>query len=268
MLSLYTHDITDLFVLVDETLPRTLPGRGRKPLMDVSELVTALLWNMLTVHSRTLKDVWIWLMLYHHRDFQVPHYSAFIDACQRALPELVWLLELFCAESPIEIVDSTVLPVCKNHRADAYRTLDSELVGWAYNHQGSFFGFKLHLACDLKQQICRVILTRGDVHDQTPLSVLRGRARLLIGDRHYGGKAIRQWLAKQGVLVIAPPQIKQTHQLMAQWQAFFLNLRPRIESIFDALKEHLGLVTSFPRSLKGYLVHYARVILGYQLQSI
>jgi hypothetical protein len=31
------------------------------------------------------------------------------------------------------------------------------------------------------------------------------------------------------------------------------------------LKERLGLITSLPRSLDGYLVHYVLVLLAYQL---
>lgn len=42
---------------------------------------------------------------------------------------------------------------------------------------------------------------------------------------------------------------KQKRFFLAQWQFRLLALRPKIESAFDCLKEHLQLVASFPRSL-------------------
>jgi hypothetical protein len=42
-----------------------------------------------------------------------------------------------------------------------------------------------------------------------------------------------------------------------------LNLRPRIETLFSILKERLGLITSLPRSINGYIAHYIYVIFGY-----
>jgi hypothetical protein len=38
-----------------------------------------------------------------------------------------------------------------------------------------------------------------------------------------------------------------------------------IETVFAVLKEGLGLVTSWPPSLDGYLAHYIFVLLAYQL---
>ena len=41
--------------------------------------------------------------------------------------------------------------------------------------------------------------------------------------------------------------------------------RSIIETVFSVLKDRLGLVTSLPRSLDGYLSHYIFVLLAYQL---
>ena len=87
-----------------------------------------------------------------------------------------------------------------------------------------------------------------------------------MGDSHYGGRIDREKLWREhGVIVVAPVHYTQKTQLMAEWQQVLLNLRAKIESTFDALKEHLPLVSSFPRSLDGYLLHYTRVLLGYQM---
>lgn len=61
------------------------------------------------------------------------------------------------------------------------------------------------------------------------------------------------------------PLILHPNEVLTQWQLTLLHARPRIECVFDYLKEHLLLVTSFPRSVNGYAVHYIRTLLAYQL---
>jgi hypothetical protein len=52
---------------------------------------------------------------------------------------------------------------------------------------------------------------------------------------------------------------------MTESQRKLLRRRPKIETVFDYLKQHLHLQTSFPRSMQGYALHYLRILLGYQL---
>lgn len=77
MLSLQSHHITDLFVMVDDMLPKEEKTLGGRPnLMEDSELITALVWNSLNIHSKTIKDVHKWLGLYHKSDFKnIPKYA-------------------------------------------------------------------------------------------------------------------------------------------------------------------------------------------------
>jgi hypothetical protein len=68
-----------------------------------------------------------------------------------------------------------------------------------------------------------------------------------------------------GTHILTPPHYKQQKQVMTESQRRLLQRRPKIETVFDYLKEHLHLVTSFLRSVHGYAVHYMRILLGYQL---
>ncbi|HEX6461639.1 MAG TPA: hypothetical protein VFZ58_00005, partial [Candidatus Saccharimonadales bacterium] len=65
--------------------------------------------------------------------------------------------------------------------------------------------------------------------------------------------------------ILSPPHPQQKKQVLATWQLTLLHARPKIECVFDYLKEHLLLVTSFPGSVNGYAVHYIRTLLAYQL---
>jgi hypothetical protein len=52
---------------------------------------------------------------------------------------------------------------------------------------------------------------------------------------------------------------------MAEWQHLLLTMRPKIEAAFGKLKTKHFLVTSFPRSVQGYALHYVRTLVGYQM---
>ena len=108
MLSLQSHHITDLYVLVDDLLPtEEKPLGGRPVLMTDSELITALVWNTLKIKSRTLKDLHQWLVDYHSADFpKIPKYNGFIEQCQRVIPQLIFVIQsLLLDKTAIRFMD-------------------------------------------------------------------------------------------------------------------------------------------------------------------
>jgi hypothetical protein len=268
-LSLQPHHIVDVFVVIDDTVIQPAKPKGGRPVhLQNSELITLLIWNCLTsVRQRTLKDIHNWVLLYHRRDFpNLPTYGAFVAHAHRVLPELVRLLGELLVPARIQFVDSTKLPVCRNHRAKGYKTAQG-LADWGKNWQGFWFGFKLHLAINAQGQISGLAFTPGNVYDgQVVTRLVRPETKVVVGDSHYGDKIARTKLWQHhGIIVVAPPHYKQTTYLMARWQEVLLNWRAKIECTFDYLKEHLPLVSSFPRSVNGYLLHYVRILLGYQM---
>ena len=266
MHSLCKDGITDLFVLVDNSLvKRTGPGR---PGLTKSEVVTILLWNVLTENQQILKDIHAWIKRYYRAEFpDLPGYSAFVDQCHQATKELQHLLHLLLAsDAPIRWLDSTMVPVCKSHRAKSYKVA-RKVVGWGKNHQGFWFGFKLHGSINEFGRFCAVALTSADVYDgHMSKNLTNNQTVIAVGDSHYGGRAQTEPLReKNGTIFLAYPHPKQNKKLLAGWQKMVLNWRSKIESVWDQLKEHMHLVTSFPRSPQGYLVHYLPIIIGYQL---
>lgn len=272
MLSVQSHHITDLFVVVDDMLPKEekLLG-GRPPLMTNSELICALVWNTLTTRQRTLKDIHTWLRLYHSKDFpKIPKYNGFIEQCQRIIPLLIYVIDsLLLDKTAIRIMDSTMLEVCKLQRADEHKVC-SKIAAFGKNWQGWHYGLKLHAAIDLKGRLCGLCFTPANIHDSRAEPILLNKhTKLAVGDGTYGGRAMNEPIfEKYGTIVIAPPHPKQNKKLITKWQQFLLNIRSKIECTFDYLKNHLNLNTSFPRSIKGYLFHYLRIILGYQMMTV
>jgi len=87
-----------------------------------------------------------------------------------------------------------------------------------------------------------------------------------VGDGGYTAQVMRRKMWREhGCFILSPPHPTQRKKMSVPWQIELLHARPKIECVFDYLKEHLLLVTSFPRSVNGYAVHYIRTLLAYQL---
>lgn len=268
-LALESHHIVDLFVLIDDAVAEPVrPQGGRPKLAKDSEIITLLIWNCLSsTRQRTLKDIFHWALLYHRGDVpKLGTYGAFVAHCHRLLPQLLKLLGQLLVPAEIQLVDSTKLPVCRNHRKDSYKVA-AGFAGWGRNWQGFWFGFKLHAAVDLEGRLSSITFTPADVYDGhvTP-RLVRPETKIVVGDSHYGDKIAREKLwRKYGIVVVAPVHYKQVSKIMASWQQKLLVARVKVECTFDYLKEHLNLVSSFPRSRDGYMLHYVRILLGYQM---
>jgi hypothetical protein len=272
MLFLHPHHITDVYCLVDDLVPPKLPQRigGRPELLSSSELITILVWNTLTLHQKTLKDLHGHIVRYHTKDFpRLPKYAGFIAQCHRTIPILATVLgQLLHSREAVRILDSTMLEVCTLKRAEHHKVAQG-IAQFGKNHQGWHFGFKLHASIDLHGNLCAVYITPANVHDaQVMPKTLNEYTRYAVGDSHYGAKVMRQYIWETyGTIIVAPPHFTQKRKVMAEWQHLFLNVRSKIESVFDYLKNHLNIVSSFPRSVNGYLLHYLRILVGYQVMG-
>lgn len=262
------EDITDLYVIVDDCLPMKAKGAGRPSALSDSEMITALVWCTVQLRSRTIKDIYEFLKLYHRNDFSsLPDYSSFVRHCNRLNPILVSLLSgSLQPESTIQFVDSTMLPVCKQVRADSHKVA-KKVAAFGKNHQGWHYGFKLHATINAKGQLCGFYFTPANFHDAQALPYLiRGKMmRIIVGDGGYTASIMRNKLWKENkAFVLAPPHPKQKTKLITKWQYLLLRARPKVECAFDYLKNHLSLVSSFPRSVNGYFFNYLRNLLAYQ----
>ena len=267
MSALQKHHIVDLFVWVDDRLPTEVKP-GARPVLRDSELLTILIWDGLCEPHKNLSAVYSWIEREYSDYFpKLPKYQNFVAHCHRLLPKLVWFMQsLLVSDAPLRFADSTMLPVCKPIRADRHKVAKG-FAEFGKNWQGWHYGFKLHAAIDHKNRLAALVFTPANEHDNQVMErLVNSKTRVLVGDSHYGGSVMRKRLwKKHKTIVIAPPHHSQKKKLATDWQMLLLQLRPKIEATFGKLKEQRFLVTSFPRSVKGYFVHYIRVLLGYQM---
>lgn len=269
MRTLQKQHIVDLFVWVDDSLPKPLPkvAGGRPAKLTTSETVTILLFCSLTAPQKLLKNIWRWAQTYHEDDFHLPAYSKFVEHCHKALPALMWLLEqTLQQDASLRFMDSTMLPVCKLIRANRHQVAKG-IAAFGKNWQGWHYGFKLHAAVNPEGQLAAIYFTPANENDGQQIPhLVNDQTMVAVGDGGYTASVMRRKMWREhGCFILSPPHPTQKKQLSATWQIALLHARPKIEAVFDYLKEHLLLVTSFPRSVNGYAVHYVRTLLAYQL---
>jgi hypothetical protein len=278
MHALQKQHIVDLFVWVDDavaslsqTKEKAVSKGGRPPALHDSELLTIFIWDGLNEPHKTLKAVYSWIRRDYDDCFpRLPKYQNFVAHCHRLLPVMVWLLQsLLRYDAELRFADSTMLEVSKNHRADNHKVARA-VAAWGKNWQGWHYGFKLHASIDQYNNLTGICFTPADGYDaQSMEQLVKGATKVLVGDSHYGASPMRKRLWKRhGIIVIAPPHYKQRKKLMSGLQFLLLHMRSKIEATFDYLKEHMHLVSSFPRSVNGYAVHYLRTLLGYQVGRV
>src|ERR687893_1035661 len=140
---------------------------------------------------------------------------------------------------------------------------------WATWGRGSdghwFFGFKLPAIWDRPGQLVKLRISPANVADITQAEALLRQLRgLVVADAAYISAKLREKLWKLGLLLLTPLR-KNMKGLASLEQMERLNGHSIIETVFSVLKDRLGLVTSLPCSLDGYLSHYVLVLLAYQL---
>lgn len=261
------HHLIPLFVMVDDCLPMKPVGRGRPTVLTDSEIVTILAFNLLTVQQQTLRQVYDWVGQYHRSDFpNLPTYQNFVKHCHRAIPALNEVLsKLLAAQARLRFMDSTMLEVCRLVRRKWHRVAR----GYArtgHNWQGEHYGFKLHASVDNGGRLCAYLFSDALTHDSRAIPYLINQyTTIAVGDTGYRSALHKKLHQRYGTIFVVPPHYKQKKQVMATWQYRLLKRRPKIETVFDYLKQHLHLQSSFPRSVQGYALHYLRILLGYQL---
>jgi hypothetical protein len=165
---LHYHTILPLYVWVDDAVASTIQTKriGRLSVLRDSEVVTILVFNLLTCQQQTLRQIYDWVYQYHQEDFpSLPNYQNFVKHCHRFVPQLNQLLTgLLASEAPLRFLDSTMLEVCRLVRRKWHRVAK----GYAHtghNWQGEYYGFKLHASVDNEGKLCAYVFSSAVDHD-------------------------------------------------------------------------------------------------------
>lgn len=274
LLTLYIAIEEDLKALQPQLRAKQLPRdpRGGVPPLSAAEVLTIVVWGA----WRGLTDkakVYSHVQTYHQQEFPtLGAYSTCVEATKRYSIELRALLALMLHRNrqthgryPRVLQDSTAIKVCHVARARQQRIFQQ----WARkskNGMGGWYGFKLHGQCDDAGRLCGFDLTTATVADRKLLGPLTRwmKEGIIVGDGGYLSQAKAKELAARGVYLLTPTR-KNRRQLASPFQFACLQLRPRVEELFEFLKCAFGAVRTTHRAPHALPIHLLCCLLAYSL---
>lgn len=163
----------------------------------------------------------------------------------------------------VKHIDSTDIPVCRNKNAKHHRTM-RDFASWSHNGQNHYYGLKLHLIADLKQQVLALKFTSANVDERkvaTPLA--KGLSGIFVADAGYVSAELEKNFYRESERYILIKPKKNQRKLATELDGLLYSTRILIEIPFRVLKLFHVFVTSLPRSVAGYLANYTYSLLAY-----
>ncbi|MDP1688652.1 MAG: IS982 family transposase, partial [bacterium] len=238
---------------------------GRKLKISISEVITLALYKQ-TQGIPTKKSIW--------NDFRkilkCCYKTLVVNMNRRSLLALV-ILKIILGENRkeshlVKRTDSTDIPVCLNKNARHHRTMRG-LAEWGYSGKGLYYGLKLHLTSDLNRKILSIAFAPGNVSDKAMFMKLNKDLKgIFVADAGYVSEKLEKefYQEHQRILFVKPR--KNMKKIITFFQKKLYDTRMIIEINFRNLKMLYNLITSFPRSINGYLANYIYSVLAYTLR--
>jgi len=235
---------------------------GRKLALGIEDAVScALFWKK--QHIKTKKSVYEILELARYCC-----YKTFVVSVNRwsklALAALALLFQLNRRSAHlVKHTDATDIPVCLPKNARYHQTMKNR-ASWSNNGKGYYYGLKLHLTSDLNRKVLAVKFTTAKASDREILLDLnRDLNGLFIADAGYVSDKLQRRFYREGKRMLLTKPYKTMKKLATAFELWLYDTRMLVEINFRILKEFLGLVTSLPRSVTGYLANYTHALLAY-----
>jgi len=203
-----------------------------------------------------------------YNDFRPPcTYKTFNESVNRLLPQILRIFLTLIALNrknahAIKYTDSTDIPVCLNKNAKYHKTMHG-LAQWGRGSKGFYFGLKLHVTTDFEGRLLALTFTPANTDDRAVFMKLNDRLKgLFVADAGYISKELSKKFYQEGErLLMAKPKANMK-KLATLWQHLLYNTRARVETLFNNTKKFRGLISSFPRSIDGYLCNFLGALLA------
>lgn len=277
-------DIVELYVTIDDFCKQFMPRynkllkqkgqmiRNRLGMLSTAEIILIML---MFPNSNYKYFKWFYIEKvcgdYASYFKQLPSYNRFLELISRVLLVLFrfvqYTMYVFRKRSSIEYIDSTKIQVCHNKRTNNHKVFDG-LATVGKSSMGWFFGFKLHITCNLNGELTGFTLTKGKVDDRKPvLQLMKGFVGKVFADKGYIGKKLAEQLSELGITLItnAKKNMKSLNLPANIVDVILHKKRSLIESVFNVLKNKMQLVHTRHRSINNFIGHLLSVLLSYQL---
>jgi Transposase DDE domain len=153
-------------------------------------------------------------------------------------------------------IDATDIPVCLTKNSKHHQTM-KDYSAYGHNSKGFYYGVKLHVIADVNRLPLNFILTKANVADvKAARTVIADVTGIFVRDAGYISKELEQQIQIDHVSYMITKGKKKMKKLATEFDTWAYSTRMNIENIFNLLKERYGLVTSLPKSVKGYFANY------------
>jgi hypothetical protein len=258
-----------LYVTIDELFgPRN--GPGRPPKLSDAELVCLAIAQVLLGCGSERRWLRFAAQRLGHLFPYLPTASAYNRRLRRAAPLVCLAIQDLAARTPtwwdqLRLVDSTPVP-CAASRQTVKRSELAGHAGYGYcqSHHRYFWGFRLYvLAAPDGLPVAWCLATPKLGEREVVAAMLdheRGRLRpglLLVGDKGFAGREFERLVAGYGAQLLRPDRTDEPHR-----HGSLGRVRQWVESLFDPLKDQLGLERHGGRTLAGVYVRVAQRLLA------
>jgi hypothetical protein len=165
----------------------------------------------------------------------------------------------------IKYTDATDIPVCLKKNADSHKTM-KELSSFGRSSKGWYYGLKMTITRDFDGKLLAVKFSRASKDDRKIFREINKEIKgIIIADAGYVSKELEKDMNIEGIRWILIRPYKTMKKLMTKWQEKLYQGRFQIEFDFKDMKMFHGLITSLPRSIKGYLANYIHTLVSFVL---
>lgn len=242
-------------------LKEFLKKTGRKLALPITETLTlALFWHLQAIATK--KSVYDMLSV-----ASFCSYKTFVVNVNRLAPIALQIVALLMSHNRklahiIKFTDATDIPVCLLKNVDHHKTMKG-LASMSKSTKGWYYGMKLHLTADFKGKMLAIKITSADGSDRKVAKEMNQNLwGVIILDSGYVSKELQDDMNVEGKRWWLVKPYRTMKKLATMFENLLYDTRMSIEPNFRNLKLFLGLVSSMPRSITGYLANYVYAILA------
>jgi hypothetical protein len=240
---------------------------GRKLALPIIEILSlSLFWHLQGIVTK--KSVYDLLSL-----GSFCSYKTFVVNVNRLAPIALQIVGLVVAHNRklahvIKHTDATSIPVCLMKNVDHHKTM-IDLASISKSSSGWYYGMKLHLTADFKGKTLALKITSADGSDrQTAKEMNKDLWGVIILDSGYVSGDLQNEMNVEGKRWWLVKPYKTMKKLATVFENLLYDTRMMVETNFRNLKLFLGLVSSLPRSVTGYLANYTYAIMAMVLKPM
>ena len=242
-------------------LKEYLKATGRKLALPIIETLSlSLFWHLQGIVTK--KSVYDLLSL-----GSFCCYKTFVVNVNRLAPIALQIVALIIHHNRqfahiIKFTDATDIPVCLLKNVDHHKTMKG-LASMSKSSHGWYYGMKLHLTADFQGKMLALRITSADGSDrQMAKEMNQDLWGVIILDSGYVSTDLQNEMNVEGKRRWIVKPYKTMKKLATMLENLLYDTRMMVETNFRNLKLFLGLVSSMPRSVTGYLANYVYAIMA------